>query len=74
MKCTHEPSEPIAPFWFTCKHCGEAIESVACDDCSGSGSVPDLDDKYGVLHESCLQCKGTGVDHWGGVMKWEAAK
>lgn len=24
--CDHEPSEPIAAFWFTCKHCGEGIE------------------------------------------------
>ena len=62
--CTHEPSSPIAAFWFTCKHCGEAIEAEHCDACSGSGSVPDLDDKYGVLHQSCPDCNGTGVDHW----------
>lgn len=62
--CDHEPSEPIAAFWFTCKHCGEEIEGVECRGCCGSGSVPDLDDKYGILHQSCPDCHGTGIDHW----------
>ena len=54
--CTHEPSSPIAALWFTCKHCGEAIESVACSGCDGDGrSSTGLD---------CIACNGTGVGHW----------
>jgi len=54
--CTHEPSEPIAAFCFTCKHCGEEIEGVTCSGCDGDGrSSTGLD---------CMACNGTGIDHW----------
>lgn len=54
--CTHEPSEPIAAFWFTCKHCGGEIEAVTCSGCDGDGrSSTGLD---------CMACNGTGVDRW----------
>lgn len=63
MTCTHEPSSPIAAFFFTCKHCGEAIESVGCHGCYGIGRFYRTSE-FASGWEDCPDCKGTGVDHW----------
>lgn len=60
MTHTHEPSEPIAAFWFTCKHCGGEIEAVCCVECYGIGMVYDDDD----CETDCAACHGTGVGRW----------
>lgn len=62
--CTHEPSSPIAAFCFTCKHCGEEIESVKCEQCDGGGVILVDVDEFNGGHSSCPDCNGTGVDHW----------
>lgn len=62
MTHAHEPSEPIAAFCFTCKHCGEEIEAVECGKCQGTGSF--IDSLGRTLSYCCRSCNGTGVDHW----------
>jgi DnaJ-class molecular chaperone len=62
MTCHHIPSEPIAAFCFLCKYCGEAIESIPCKKCDGSGVFMESGAIGG--EDVCLHCNGTGVDHW----------
>lgn len=59
-ECRHAPSEPIAAFWFTCKHCGQPIESEPCKACNGVGYF----EFTGRGTFVCPVCKCTGVSHW----------
>lgn len=58
MVCRHAPREPVAAFYYVCKHCHAPIDAVHCKRCDGTGFR--CNDPLG----DCKACKGSGVARW----------